>query len=95
MTSGNPFLEALAGGARFDVSVSPSPRALRHTRRTILLRLEALRELDVHQPLVQRGRLDAIREARDAGMGNALIAQALGLSEGRVSRISRLGVGVT
>lgn len=93
MTSGNPFLEALAGGAQFNAPTSPSPRALRHTRRTILARLVALRQLDVHQPLVQQGRLDAIREAREAGMSNRWIADALGLSEGRVSVLSRRAVG--
>lgn len=94
IVSENPFLEALAGDRRFRTAVCPSPRASRHERRTILARLEALRALDSQLPLVQRARLDAIREVRDAGMSNRGIAQALGLSEGRVSRISRLGVGV-
>lgn len=95
IVTANPFLEALAGDRRFRTAVSKSPRASRHERRTILARLEALRALDSQLPLVQRARLDAIREARGAGMSNALIAQVLGLSEGRVSVLSRRGVGVT
>ncbi|WP_157933551.1 hypothetical protein [Mycobacteroides abscessus] len=90
----NPFLDALAGDRPFRTAVSSSQRASRHERRTIRARLEALRALDSQLPLVQRARLEAIREARGAGMSNALIAQVLGSSEGRVSRISRLGVGV-
>lgn len=90
----NPFLEALAGDRHFTASVSSSQRASRHERRTILARLEALRPLDSQLPLVQRARLDAIREARGAGMSNAHIAQVLGLSEARVSVLSRGGVGV-
>lgn len=93
MTSGNPFLDALAGDRRFKSAVSPSPRALRCTRRTIRLRLEAFRSLDAQQALVQQARLDAIREAREAGMSNRWIAHALGLSEGRVSVLSRRAVG--
>lgn len=93
MTSGNPFLEALDADEDFTASVSP--RASCHARRTILMRLEALRQLDAQQPLVRRGRLDAIREAREAGMSNRLIAQALGLSEGRVSVLSRRAVGAS
>ncbi|CDO22035.1 hypothetical protein BN978_02500 [Mycolicibacterium mageritense DSM 44476 = CIP 104973] len=58
-----------------------------------MARLEALRALDSQLPLVQRARLDAIREARGAGMSNALIAQALELSEGRVSVLVRRAEG--
>lgn len=87
--SANPFLEALTWDKRFTASVSSSQRASRHERRTIRARLEALRVLDSQLPLVQRARLDAIREARGAGMSNALIAQVLGLSEGRVSVLVR------
>lgn len=90
----NPFLDALTGDRRFRTAVSSSQRASRYARRTIMARLEALRPLDSQLPLVQRARLEAIREARDAGMSNALIAQTLGLSEGRVSVLSRGGVGV-
>lgn len=90
----NPFLEALTGDSPFRTAVSSSQRASRHERRTIMARLEALRPLDSQLPLVQRARLDAMREARGAGMSNALIAQVLGLSEGRVSQVSRRGVGV-
>ncbi|UBV14995.1 hypothetical protein [Mycolicibacterium fortuitum] len=90
----NPFLDALAGDHPFRTAVSSPQRTSRHERRTILARLEALRALDSQLPLVQRARLEAIREARDAGVGNAIIAQVLGLSEGRVSVLARCGVGV-
>lgn len=92
--SANPFLDALTGDRPFRAAVPSPQRASRHERRTIMARLEALRPLDSQLPLVQRARLDVIREARDAGVSNALIAQALGLSEGRVSVLSRRGVGV-
>lgn len=88
----NPFLDALAGDHPFRTAVSSPQRTSRHERRTILARLEALRALDSQLPLVQRARLDAIGEARGAGMSNALIAHALGLSEGRVSVLSRRAV---